>query len=51
MVNQSFSFDNNIVGEWDSERFENTLLAGIEFQYHQTKGDEQDNYAFGKINP
>lgn len=49
--NQSFSLDNNIVGEWDSERFENTLLAGIEFQYHQTKGDEQDNYAFGKINP
>lgn len=48
--NQSFSFDNNFVGEWDSGLFENTLLAGVEFQYHQTKGDEQ-NGGFGTINP
>lgn len=48
--NQSFTFDNNIVGEWDSGTFENTLLAGIEFQYHRTKGDEQDT-SFGTINP
>ncbi|MCW2254548.1 iron complex outermembrane receptor protein [Providencia alcalifaciens] len=48
--NQSFSFDNNVVGEWDSERFEHTLLAGVEFQYHRTKGDEQDT-SFGTINP
>ncbi|MGJ3352136.1 TonB-dependent siderophore receptor [Providencia sp. Je.9.19] len=49
--NQSITFDNNIVGEWDSERFEHTLLTGVELQYHQTKGDEQDNYNFDKINP
>lgn len=49
--NQSITFDNNVVGEWDSENFEHTLLAGFELQYHRTKGDEQDNYAFSTINP
>ncbi|QCJ70561.1 TonB-dependent siderophore receptor [Providencia heimbachae] len=54
--NQSITFDNNVVGEWDSERFEHTLLAGVELQYHQTKGAEQDylpskKHEFGKINP
>lgn len=49
--NQSISFDNNVVGEWDTDNFEHTLLAGAELQYHQTKGDEQDNYSFGTINP
>lgn len=49
--NQSFTFDNNVVGEWDSNRFEHTLLAGIELQHHQTKGDEQDSFSFGTINP
>ena len=50
-TNQSITFDNNVVGEWDSERFEHTLLTGVELQYHQTKGDEQDKYDFDKINP
>lgn len=50
-TNQSITFDNNVVGEWDSERFEHTLLTGVELQYHQTKGDEQDDYEFSKINP
>ncbi|WP_068442918.1 TonB-dependent siderophore receptor [Providencia heimbachae] len=49
--NQSITFDNNVVGEWDSERFEHTLLAGVELQYHQTKGAEQDSFAFTPINP
>ncbi len=49
--NQSITFDNNVVGEWDTDNFEHTLLAGIEVQYHQTKGEEQDNYNFGSINP
>ncbi|UNH23483.1 TonB-dependent siderophore receptor [Moellerella wisconsensis] len=49
--NQSVSLDNNLVGEWDTERLEHTLLAGVELQYHRTKGDEQDSYSFDPINP
>ncbi|WP_341265849.1 TonB-dependent siderophore receptor [Morganella morganii] len=48
---QSITFDNNLTGQWDSERLEHTLLAGAEIQYHRTKGDEQDSYAFSPINP
>ncbi|OAT39318.1 ferrichrome-iron receptor [Proteus myxofaciens ATCC 19692] len=49
--NQSITFDNNVVGEWDTDNFEHTLLAGVELQHHRTKGDEQDNYSFSTINP
>lgn len=50
-TSQSITFDNNVVGEWETDNFEHTLLTGIELQYHRTKGDEQDNYNFDKINP
>jgi iron complex outermembrane receptor protein len=49
--NQSFTFDNNAVGNWMTDSAEHTLLVGMDLQYHKTKGDEQDNYAFGTINP
>lgn len=49
--NQSFTFDNNAVGNWATDNAEHTVLVGVDLQYHKTKGDEQDNYAFGTINP
>lgn len=49
--NQSFTFDNNAVGNWMTDGAEHTLLVGVDLQYHKTDGDEQDNYAFGTINP
>ncbi|MGP8306096.1 TonB-dependent siderophore receptor [Vibrio sp. YIC-376] len=49
--NQSFTFDNNAVGNWMTDNAEHTLLVGVDLQYHKTDGDEQDNYAFGTINP
>ncbi|MDV5169281.1 TonB-dependent siderophore receptor [Photobacterium rosenbergii] len=49
--NQSVTFDNNAVGNWYSDESEHTLLVGVDFQYHNTDGVEQDNFAFGTINP
>ncbi len=36
--NQSFSFDNNVVGNWANEQAEHTVLGSIKLQYHRTKG-------------
>ncbi|WP_078926976.1 TonB-dependent siderophore receptor [Vibrio cincinnatiensis] len=47
----SFSLDNQAVAKWYSSRLEHTLLMGLDVQQHKTKGMEQDNYAFGTINP
>lgn len=47
----SFTLDNRAVAKWDSSRMEHTLLTGIDLQHHLNKGDELDDYAFGKINP
>ncbi|MCF7480321.1 TonB-dependent siderophore receptor [Vibrio sp. J1-1] len=49
--NQSFTFDNNAVGNWMTDNAEHTVLVGVDLQYHKTKGDEQDNYSFGTVNP
>ncbi|UTT87199.1 TonB-dependent siderophore receptor (plasmid) [Vibrio pelagius] len=49
--NESFTFDNNAVGNWYTDNAEHTALIGIDLQYHKTNGVEQDNYAFGTINP
>ncbi|WMN89707.1 TonB-dependent siderophore receptor [Vibrio parahaemolyticus] len=49
--NQSFTFDNNAVGNWMTDNAEHTILVGVDLQYHNTKGDEQDNYSFGTVNP
>ncbi|WP_372379582.1 TonB-dependent siderophore receptor [Vibrio natriegens] len=49
--NQSFTFDNNAVGNWMTDNAEHTVLVGVDMQYHNTKGDEQNNYSFGTVNP
>ncbi|WP_423840720.1 TonB-dependent siderophore receptor [Vibrio mytili] len=49
--NQSFTFDNNAVGNWVTDSAEHTALIGVDLQHHKTEGDEQDDYAFGTINP
>ncbi|MEA5240255.1 TonB-dependent siderophore receptor [Vibrio parahaemolyticus] len=49
--NQSITFDNNAVGNWMTDNAEHTVLVGMDLQFHKTDGDEQDNYAFGTINP
>ncbi len=49
--NQSFTFDNNFIGQWSSTRLDHTVLIGADLQYHKTEGAEQDNYAFGSITP
>lgn len=49
--NQSFTFDNNAVGNWMTDNAEHTVLVGVDLQYHNTKGDEQDTYSFGTVNP
>ncbi len=49
--NKSFTFDNKAVADWESGRMAHTALMGIDLQHHKTEGVEQDNYAFGTINP
>lgn len=49
--NQSITFDNNAIGNWVIGDAEHTVLVGMDLQYHNTDGNEQDNYSFGKINP
>ncbi|MEF1310540.1 TonB-dependent siderophore receptor [Vibrio mytili] len=49
--NQSFTFDNNTVGNWMTDNAEHTVLIGVDLQYHQTEGNEQDNYSFDTVNP
>lgn len=49
--NESITFDNNAVGNWLTNNAEHTVLVGMDLQYHKTDGLEQDNYAFGTINP
>jgi len=49
--NKSFTVDNKAVAKWETNRMKHTALMGIDLQYHKTEGDEQDNYAFGTINP
>ena len=48
---QSVTFDNNVVGNWNTENLKHTVLLGIDLQHHKTEGDEQDSFAFGTINP
>ncbi|MEM7207030.1 MAG: TonB-dependent siderophore receptor [Pseudomonadota bacterium] len=48
--NQSITFDNHVVGKWESSGSKHTLLFGADLQQHETDGEEQDNFAFGTIN-
>ncbi|PSU50109.1 TonB-dependent siderophore receptor [Photobacterium frigidiphilum] len=49
--NQSITMDNNAVASWFSDRSEHTALIGVDLQYHETEGEEQDSFAFSSINP
>ncbi|MCA0934309.1 TonB-dependent siderophore receptor [Vibrio alginolyticus] len=51
---QSFSLDNNAVGNWVSGSNEHTVLAGIDLQHHKTEGYEEQGFGManiGAINP
>lgn len=43
----SWTIDNRIVGTWFTDRTENTLLIGVDYQDLKNEGLEGDNYAFG----
>ena len=43
----SWTVDNRFVGNWYTERTENTLLLGVDYQNLGLKGQEGDDYAFG----
>lgn len=43
----SWTVDNRMVGNWYTERTENTLLVGLDYQNLGIRGDEADDYAFG----
>ncbi|NAW56264.1 MULTISPECIES: TonB-dependent siderophore receptor [unclassified Vibrio] len=47
--NNSFTVDNKAVAKWNTSRVENTVLMGVDFQNHQNKGKEEDNFNFGDI--
>ncbi|HHX8333797.1 TPA: TonB-dependent siderophore receptor [Vibrio diabolicus] len=48
---QSFSLDNNVVGNWMSNTSEHTVLAGIDIQHHKTEGYEEQNFGQANIDP
>ncbi|KEF30447.1 Ferric hydroxamate outer membrane receptor FhuA [Marinobacter nitratireducens] len=43
----SWTVDNRLVGTWYTDRTENTLLIGIDYQDLENDGLEGNNYAFG----
>lgn len=49
--NNSLTFENRATAKWESGCAAHTALLGIDLQHHKTEGVEQDNYAFGTINP
>lgn len=46
---KSVTMDNQMVGYWDTDRTEQTLLMGVDLQRHVNEGVEADNYAMGSI--
>lgn len=46
---KSWTVDNRMVGKWFTDRAENTLLLGVDYQDLENTGDEYDDYAFGEI--
>ncbi|WP_129140278.1 TonB-dependent siderophore receptor [Modicisalibacter coralii] len=42
----SFTIDNRMVGKWYTERTENTLLLGVDYQDLSLDGQEFDDYAY-----
>ena len=47
---KSATMDNQLVGYWNTDRTEQTLLMGIDLQRHVNEGVEADNYGMGSIN-
>ncbi|MAL97944.1 TonB-dependent siderophore receptor [Hydrocarboniclastica marina] len=41
---ESWTVDNQLVGKWFGERFENTLLVGLDYQNQKLEGKELDLY-------
>lgn len=47
---KSATMDNQMVGYWNTDSTEQTLLLGVDLQRHVNEGVEADNYAMGSIN-
>lgn len=47
---KSATMDNQMVGYWNTDSTEQTLLLGVDLQRHVNEGVEADNYAMGTIN-
>ena len=47
---KSATMDNQLVGYWNTDSTEQTLLLGIDLQRHVNEGVEADNYGMGSIN-
>ncbi|HHQ4625482.1 MULTISPECIES: TonB-dependent siderophore receptor [Aeromonas] len=47
---KSATMDNQMVGYWNTDSTEQTLLLGGDLQRHVNEGVEADNYAMGSIN-
>ncbi len=47
---KSATMDNQMVGYWNTDSIEQTLLLGVDLQRHVNEGQEADNYGMGSIN-
>ncbi|EKP0297090.1 TPA: TonB-dependent siderophore receptor [Aeromonas veronii] len=47
---KSATMDNQMVGYWNTDSTEQTLLLGVDLQRHVNEGVEADNYGMGSIN-
>src|SRR5690554_1182745 len=45
----SWTIDNRIVGKWFTDRTENTLLMGVDYQNLDNSGKEADPFPFGTV--
>lgn len=45
----SWTIDNRVVGKWFTDRTENTLLIGVDYQDLESSGKEADPYPFGTV--
>lgn len=43
----SYTVDNRVIGKWSTDRTENTLLIGVDYQNFSLEGREADIYSFG----
>lgn len=45
----SWTIDNRVVGKWFTDRTENTLLMGVDYQDLENSGKEADPFPFGTV--